>query len=142
MTCIRAARSGPVRLVARFDQNEGMDRSPHARLVRLATVGDVNTARVLVARLAAEGIEARIHGDSLGPYPVTVGALAETQIWVPSDRVDEARLLLLDAEINDVLSPIEREEPVKSRRLSLRLAALAVGAAIVVLFALRLASVY
>lgn len=115
-----------------------------ARFVLLATVGDRNTAEVLAARLRAEGIDVRIHGDALGIYPVTVGALAETQLWVLSDRVEDASRLLLDAELNDVLDPVDRGEPVAKGGLpwELRLAALAVGAVLVVLWALRLVAVY
>ncbi len=73
------------------------------RFVPLTTVGDVGTARVLAAVLSSEGIEARVHGEPLGPYPVTVGKLAETQIWVLGSRLDEARQILLEAEIDESL---------------------------------------
>lgn len=117
---------------------------PPARFVHLATVGDRNTAEVLAARLRAEGIEVRVHGDALTIYPVTVGALAETQLWVLSDRVDEASTLLLDAELNDVLEPVDRGDPSPPRGLplELRLAALAIGAVLLGLWILRLVAVY
>ena len=82
-----------------------------AHFVQLATVGDVATARLLAARLESEGIEVRVHGFSLGPYPMTVGALAETELWVLSDRIDEASTILLDAEVNDALGVVDNEEP-------------------------------
>lgn len=108
-----------------------------ARFVLLTTVGDVNTARLLAARLSAEGIETRLHGDALGPYPVTVGSLAETQLWVLSDRVAEASELLLDAEVNEALSPVENAAPPTKPRMGWRLTAAAVLAVVAVLLLLR-----
>ena len=52
------------------------------RFVCLAKLSDVNTARVAAAKLASEGIETRLHGEAFGPFPVTIGGLAETQLWV------------------------------------------------------------
>ena len=71
------------------------------------------TARLLVARLQAEGIDARVHGDGLGPYRLTVGELATTEIWVAEDQVPEAREVMLAAEIR-ALDPVavpERRVP-------------------------------
>ncbi|MCP3998018.1 MAG: hypothetical protein GY722_23605 [bacterium] len=48
----------------------------------LAKIADVNAARVAAARLESEGISSRLHGEALGPFPVTIGRLAETQLWV------------------------------------------------------------
>lgn len=112
--------------------------------MRLATVGDLATARVLVARLASEGIESRLHGDPLGPYPVTVGALAETQIWVLSDRIEEASTLLLDAEVNDTLHTVDGGRSARHTGLSLpwKITAGMAAAVLAVLYALRVASVY
>ncbi len=122
-----------------------LDQQSHpARFVRLATVGDVNTARILAARLQSEGIEVRIHGDALGPYPMTVGSFAETQLWVLSDRVEEASHLLLDAEINAVLPP-EEPEPDRTHEgtpFELRIVALVVGVVLAALWVMRLVAVY
>ena len=117
---------------------------PPARFVHLATLGDANTARIFAARLEAEGIEVRLHGDAQSIYPVTVGALAETQLWVLSDKVEEASKLLLDAELNDVLEPLDRGEPVRRSGLpmELRLAALGVGLILLALWRLRIVAVY
>lgn len=71
--------------------------------VKLADVGDLATARIAVAVLAGAGIEARLHGESLGPYPVTVGRLAITEIWVRATDVREAGLVMLESEIEHVL---------------------------------------
>ncbi len=58
--------------------------------VKLLTVGDPNEAQITAARLRAAGIEVRLHGENFGPYPIPLGELAVTEVWVPSDRVDAA----------------------------------------------------
>jgi hypothetical protein len=76
--------------------------------VHLADVGDMVAARVCVAVLGSEGIEVRLHGESLGPYPVTIGRMAVTQIWVPESSVDRAAEVMLEAEIEHVLGVEQR----------------------------------
>lgn len=58
--------------------------------VRLMTVGDPSEAQIIAAKLRAASIEVRLHGENFGPYPIQVGELADTQIWVPADRIDDA----------------------------------------------------
>jgi len=65
--------------------------------VRLATLGDLASAQVFAARLGAAGIPARLHGEALGPYRVTVGDMAATQVWVGRGDAGEARRLLDEA---------------------------------------------
>jgi len=60
----------------------------------LAIVGDQAQANVLAALLRSEGIAVRMHGESFGPYPVGVGRLAEVEIWVVDERLDDARAIL------------------------------------------------
>ena len=62
--------------------------------VKLMTIGDPNEAQIAAARLRAAGIEVRLHGENFGPYPIPLGELADTEIWVPADRVDDASDLL------------------------------------------------
>jgi hypothetical protein len=62
--------------------------------VCLATISDINLARVAAARLDSEGISSRLHGEALGPFPVTIGRLAETQLWVLSDDRGPASAVL------------------------------------------------
>jgi hypothetical protein len=64
--------------------------------VCLATIGDPGEARVAAARLQNEGLAVRIHGESTGPFPVTVGGLAVTQLWVLADETDDAIAVLED----------------------------------------------
>jgi Putative prokaryotic signal transducing protein len=80
-----------------------------ARFVPLTRVGDVGRARVLAALLQAEGIEVRLHSEAFGPYPVTVGELAQTELWVPDDRIGEASAVLLDADVNDAIGAVDSE---------------------------------
>ncbi len=67
--------------------------------VCFARVPDLATAQVAAARLASEGITARIHGESTGPFPVTIGRLAETELWVRSSDRSVAQQVLVDAGI-------------------------------------------
>lgn len=56
----------------------------------VATVADLNLANVAAARLRSEGFDVRIHGEATGPFPVTIGRLAETQLWVRADNASAA----------------------------------------------------
>ncbi len=114
------------------------------RFVKVATVGDITSGNVLAARLRAEGIEVRVHSAAFGPYPVTVGGMAETEIWVMSDRIEEASSILLEAEVNDAIyaadpdrEPVERQRPYDLQIISLVLGALLAG-----LFILAVLRVY
>ena len=113
-----------------------------ARFVPLTKVGDIAAAGLLAARLRAEGIEVRVHSPAFGPYPVTVGQMAETELWVMSDRVADASRILLDAEVNDAIAPADPEGSGKPAGMPVefRLIALVLGIVLVVLFALRFAS--
>ncbi len=115
---------------------------PPARFVKIATVGDLIEGRVLAARLEAEGIEVRLHSPSFGPYPVTVGQMAETEIWVLSDRVEQASEILLDAEVNTALAPVESDGPAPTLPLEMRLIALAVAVIVAALWVLRVIRVF
>ena len=64
--------------------------------VCLAKIPDVNAARVAAARLESEGILSRLHGEALGPFPVTIGRLAETQLWVVDAQRDSAAEILAE----------------------------------------------
>lgn len=114
-----------------------------SRFVPVTRVGDLSRARILAALLEAEGIEVRIHSESLGPYPVTVGALATSELWVPSDRVSDASRVLLDAEVHDAVGfdPSD-EEDTRVPLLELRLVAAVLLAAIVLAVVLRLMRVF
>ena len=114
-----------------------------SQFVRVATVSDLATGQVLAARLRAEDIDVRLHSEALGPYPVTVGHLAEAQLWVASDRVDDAARVLLDAEVRVAIAPAESEEtPRPGLPMWLRLAALATGLVLTAMWVARLIRVF
>ena len=124
-------------------QDTAREQEP-GRFVKVATVGDITSGNVLAARLRAEGLEVRVHSAAFGPYPVTVGGMAETEIWVMSDRVEEASSILLDAEVSDALfdadpdvDRIDRDQPYDMQIISLILGALLAG-----LFILAVLRVY
>lgn len=66
------------------------------KYVCLATIGDINLAQIAAARLESEGHAVRLHSEALGPFPVTIGRLAETQLWVAADEAAAATEVLED----------------------------------------------
>jgi len=67
--------------------------------VLLATAPDPAAADLCAALLRSEGIESRLRGESLGPYRLTIGAMAATQVWVRASRLEEARSLALEQDL-------------------------------------------
>ena len=112
--------------------------------VKVATVGDITAGNVLAARLRSEGIEVRVHSPALGPYPVTVGDMALSEIWVLEDRIDDASQILLDIEAKSVVGFDEEFTPSErpTQSLEIRTLAAIVAAIIAVLFVLRLLSMF
>ena len=74
------------------------------RLTRLTWVNGSFRARVLAARLASEGIDARLAGSVDGPYGVTVGDLARVDVYVPEAQLDDARYVMLADEVDATLA--------------------------------------
>ncbi|MER3452280.1 MAG: hypothetical protein C4344_00825 [Acidimicrobiia bacterium] len=68
-------------------------------MVRLLTVAGPFHARVVAARLGAEGILAELRGGLDGPYP-----MGTVDVWVPETDLDAARELLLADEIEAALA--------------------------------------
>lgn len=71
-------------------------KQPEGRLEPLVRIGDPNEAHLLAAQLRSEGISVHLHGESFGPYPVSVGGLAEVETWVEADRLAEARAVVAE----------------------------------------------
>jgi hypothetical protein len=105
-----------------------------SQFVLLASLGDLVAARVIAARLENEGIEVRIHSEALGPYPVTVGRMAEARLLVPEDRLEEARMYMLEAEVDATFPP---EDGSGTWSFEARLGALFLLLTILTLLALR-----
>jgi hypothetical protein len=57
-------------------------------------------ARVLAARLYDEGIDAELRGALDSPYGFTVGDFARVDVYVPCDQADDARLVMLQIEVD------------------------------------------
>lgn len=68
----------------------------------LATLADPAAAELCAALLRSEGIDSRLRGESLGPYRLTIGAMAATQVWVPASRLDDARSLVLQGNLGEI----------------------------------------
>jgi hypothetical protein len=70
----------------------------------LTTVHGAFEAHVLAARLHSEGIDVELRGALGGPYAFTVGSMARVELLVPDDQLDDARLVLLAGEIDEVFT--------------------------------------
>ena len=71
---------------------------------RLTWVSGSFSAHVLNARLRSEGIDAELRGPVDGPYAFTVGDLGRVDVYVPSDQMEDARLVVLAAEVDAALA--------------------------------------
>ena len=65
----------------------------------LTWVGGSFAARVLAARLESEGIDVELRGAIDGPYGLTMGDMARVDVFVPTDQMDDAKLVLLSDEV-------------------------------------------
>jgi len=70
----------------------------------LTSVTGTFRARVLGARLTAEGIDAQLRGAIDAPYGFTVGDMARVDVFVPEDQLDDARYVLLADEVDASLA--------------------------------------
>lgn len=87
-------------------------------MARLTVVAGSFAAHVLGARLRSEGIDVELRGAVSGPYPFTVGRMAEVEVWVEAEALDDARLVLLADEVEDALEP-EPPVPAEPRPVGL-----------------------
>lgn len=79
--------------------------------VRIAEVGNLASAELAAARLRSEGIEVRLHGEGMGPYPMTVGQLAVVEIWVLASQLENADRTLMEMDLETMLHRGERPPP-------------------------------
>lgn len=107
-------------------------------------MGDITAGNVLAARLRSEGIEVRVHSQAFGPYPMTVGDFAAAELWVLSDRVEDASVILLDAEVNDAIAVADPDmnHLAAPRPLDMQIISLVLGAIMVGLFVIVILRVY
>ena len=81
-------------------------------MARLTTVGGSFAARVLQARLEDEGLTAQLRGCVDSPYAFTVGAMSRVDVFVPEGDLEDAKLVMLVAEVDSVLDlPPQRDGP-------------------------------
>ena len=69
------------------------------RMVHLRTVQGAFHARVIAARLGADGIVTQLRGSVDGPYPI-----GDTMVFVDQDDFEAASELLLADEVESVFS--------------------------------------
>ena len=108
------------------------DPSPPTRMVLLRTVSTPFHARVIQARLGADGIVAHLRGNVDGPYP-----FGASTVWVTRGDAERAAELLLADEVESAFADVPEEEPLASgSRVDVRRLVAAAGVALVVLGAL------
>jgi hypothetical protein len=88
-----------------------------AAMTRLTSVQGTFRARVVAARLQAEGLDVELRGTDDGPYAATVGELARVDVFVRDDQLRDASVVLLGAEIDDALEPSDPAAAARNRRL-------------------------
>jgi len=95
-------------------------------MVRLATVGHAFHARVIAARVGAEGILTELRGSVDGPYP-----MGDVSIYVPEIDLPIAQELLLADEVESAFDDEEvLDDDGSPRELWLVLGAMLVLAAL------------
>lgn len=62
--------------------------------VRIATTSDLHEGRAIASRLRAEGIPCRLQSEALGPFVVSVGSMAQVDVFVPGEFEETARTVL------------------------------------------------
>jgi hypothetical protein len=72
-------------------------------MVHLTTVGSVFEARVVMARLGAEGILTQLSGAGEGPYPLP----GPVEVLVEVDHAADARELMLADQVEALFDEIE-----------------------------------
>ena len=81
-----------------------------ARMVHLRTVHNTFHARVIAARLGADGIVTQLRGCVDGPYPI-----GDVSVWVDEDDVLCAQELLLADEVESAFDVPDEGESTHSR---------------------------
>ncbi len=91
------------------DQNTSVPDTFYIALARLTTVTGEFRAEVLRARLIDEGFDVQLRGAVGNPYRLTVGEMAEVEVFVPVDQLDEASYVLLVTAIDEALDETPEE---------------------------------
>jgi hypothetical protein len=83
---------------------------------RLTSVPGTFRAHVLAARLTDEGFDVELRGALDSPYGLTVGGMAQVDVYVPGDQIEEASLVLLVTEVDEVDDRLEDDQLQRTAR--------------------------
>src|SRR3989441_10446955 len=84
---------------------------------RLVSLQGVFRANVVAARLGAEGFDVELRGALDAPYGLTVGDLARVDVYVPGDQIEEASIVLLASEVDEVDDRFDDDRPPPASRI-------------------------
>jgi hypothetical protein len=84
---------------------------------RLTSLHGSFRAHVLAARLLDEGFDVELRGSFGGPYGLTVGDLAQVDLYVPGDQIEEASIVLLANEVDEVDDRFDDDRPPPASRM-------------------------
>jgi len=85
-------------------------------MTRLTSVYGAFRAAVMAAHLEDEGVDVELRGALNSPYGLTVGDMALVEVYVPSDQLDDAKLVLLATEIDEADEILDDDRPPIRRR--------------------------
>lgn len=71
---------------------------------QLTWVSGSTSAHLLAARLQSEGIDVQLRGAVDAPYGLTVGPMARVDLYVPEDQLEDASLVMLAGEVDQVMA--------------------------------------
>jgi hypothetical protein len=80
-------------------------------MTRLTSVYGSFAARVMAAHLEFEGFDVQLRGALSGPYALTIGEMARVDVYVPDDQAEEAALMLLATEVDEVDEILDDDRP-------------------------------
>jgi len=80
-------------------------------MTRLTSVYGSFRAKVMAARLQDEGFDVQLRGAIDGPYGLTVGDMARVDVYVPDDQLEDATLVLLATEVDEVDEILDDDRP-------------------------------
>jgi hypothetical protein len=83
---------------------------------RLTSLQGTFRAHVLAARLLDEGFDVELRGALDGPYGLTVGDLARVDVYVPDDQIEDASMVLLVTEVDEVDDRFDDDRPPEGLR--------------------------
>ena len=85
---------------------------------RLTSLHGSFAAHVVAARLLDEGFDVELRGSlGGGPYGLTVGDLAQVDVYVPGDQIEEASIVLLANEVDEVDDRFDDDRPPFASRI-------------------------